>query len=164
MAPPTGDRFDSLVKNYTTTLATVRPERETPNCPLTAEAVWKYLNGGPLARARGLPAGMVVAECGDSTPTSIGGIRRSLKRHGQHAVVTANPNAEHQHNFNVVNIRGTIYLVDAYVSPALMTTKLESYLSYAKKLEITFNPQMKMVPLDQAGNVKCAPPPTTRAH
>ncbi len=70
---------------------------------------------------------------------------------------------EHEHSFNVVNIRGVVYLVDAYVSPVLLTTKLEGYLRYAKKLEITFKVQMKIVPADQAAKVTC-PEPAAKAR
>jgi hypothetical protein len=152
---PSPDRFDHMLKNFASLLPLMRPERETPNCPLTAEAVWKYFRSGEVARAGSLMQGMFVAECGDSEVTSVPKIRTRLKRHGLHALVTANPNAEHEHSFNVVNIRGTVYLVDAYVSPALFTKNLEGYLRYAKRLEITFNVRMKVVPADATATVKC---------
>jgi hypothetical protein len=154
---PQPDRFDRLLANYATLLPLMRPERETPNCPLTAEAVWKYFTHGEVVRASSLMHGMFVAECGDSVATRISAIRATLKRrgHGAHALVTANPNAEHEHSFNVVNIRGTIYLVDAYTNPAVVTPKLEDFLGYAKQLDITFNVQMRVVPADATGTVTC---------
>ena len=43
------------------------------------------------------------------------------RRHGAHVVVTKHAGESSEHSANLVNIRGKIYLVDAYTKPAIFT-------------------------------------------
>lgn len=61
----------------------------------------------------------------------------------------------------VVNIRGVVYLVDAYNAPGVVTQDVEGHLSYAKKLEIVqrrplTREQLRALARSLAGKAKMA--------
>jgi hypothetical protein len=74
-------------------------------------------------------------------------------------VVSVNSGDKDEHNFNVVNIRGTVYLVDAYNSMGIVSPNLRDHLGYARKLEFSFGWNMRIVPTDAIGKFRCPPPP-----
>jgi hypothetical protein len=158
MGNPKADRFDVMLRDWKKLLPQFRDKFSRSNCPLTAQAVWNYFEKGKVVPAPALLQGSTtMVECGDPVPVEVGAIRGLLKPkgHGAHAVVTANPGGPKEHSAVAVNIRGVIYLVDAYNTPGVVTQDLEGHLSYAKKLEITFNAKIHMVPTDQASKFKC---------
>jgi len=57
--------------------------------------------------------------------------------HGAHAVVTINPRAPKEHSVVVVNIRGLVYLVDAYNAEVILAKDLAERLRYGKSFEIS---------------------------
>jgi len=152
------ERFDTLLKDYQKLLPRMRNAFGQSNCPLTAEAVWKFLKTGEVRPARAqLPGSTKMLQCGSSSTVTITQIRARLKKagHGAHAVVTANPDAEKEHSFNVVNVRGAIYLVDAYNAQPVLTKNLEGHLRYAKKLEMTLKWDMHIVPSEMIASFRC---------
>lgn len=89
------------------------------NCPSTAGAVYDFLNTGRVRGALCSGRGQGFAVEGNHRRGRIGNIIQLLERggHGTHVVVEADRPARHQrgpmHSFNMVNIRGTIYVADA---------------------------------------------------
>jgi hypothetical protein len=160
MAKPKPDRFDEMLANWKTLLPLMRDKWGRSNCPLTAEAVWKYFLTGEVVPARVLLTGETkMLQCGDSKAVTIKQIRNELRKkgHGMHAVVTANPGEKDEHNFNVVNIRGTVYLVDAYNASGYLTADLEGSLKYARRLELSHEWDMHLVPAHVVETFKCPP-------
>ncbi|MEY4578712.1 MAG: hypothetical protein RL701_3415 [Pseudomonadota bacterium] len=57
----------------------------------------------------------------------------------------------------MINIRGTIYLVDAYNPQAVMTQDLNGSLGYAKTLEYSEVWDIHIVPSELAISYRCPP-------
>jgi hypothetical protein len=140
-----------MLKEYKSLLPQLRGNSRlfTPNCALTAEAVWKYFNTGAVAPARRDLDGSfrVVGSRGQNI--TVNGIRRYLSKggHGGHGVVKARKANGDEHSMNVVNIRGKVYLVDAFdLQKPVLTEKLAESLSYAIRLEYSVNWSLQIAP------------------
>jgi hypothetical protein len=98
-----------------------------------------------------------MAECGKSEPIELANIRKRIKQksHGTHAVVTGAPGKPGEHSVVVANIRGVVYLVDAYNTPGVVSQDIERYLGHLEPFEITFNADIHMVPADKASKFTC---------
>ena len=66
-----------------------------------------------------------------------------------------NAGAKDEHSMNLVNIRGKIYMVDAYNERPVLTDKLKSHLAYARTFEFAWGWDVHIVPTDQIQNFKC---------
>jgi hypothetical protein len=150
------DRFDVMLTDYQTLLPQMRDHFGHSNCPLTAEAVWKYFNTGKVTKAR-RALGSQAAVCSPSVRnrTTIESIKKLLKKHGQHGVLTVNAGADDEHSMNLVNIRGKVYMVDAYNERPVLTDQLKSYLGYARKLEFSWGWDVHIVPTDRIQTWNC---------
>ena len=147
MAPKT-DRFDQLLKDYSTILPRLRGEFVHANCPLTADAVWAYLRTGEVRVAKQLLPGIEVVVCGNVQPTNLQRLKRDMLKsgHGSHVIVTKNVGKRPgEHSLNVVNIRGKLYVVDAYVKPPVFSEDLRYYIGTGP-LEVTRNADLHMAP------------------
>jgi hypothetical protein len=70
-------------------------------------------------------------------------------------VVTKNPGqTPGEHSLNVVNIRGTLYVVDAYVKPPVFGQDLVKYIGRGR-LEVTQKADLHMIPADRAASFRC---------
>ena len=141
------DVFDEMAANWQKLLPEFRNKFGHYNCPLTAQAVFNYFTTGVVKAASAVTAPDTIQSCEDSEVKTVDEIVAMLRRggHGTHGVVTATaPNKEH--NANVANIRGQIYLVDAYNSTPVFTQDLKGHLSWATKLEFSWGWKMHMVP------------------
>lgn len=95
------------------------------NCPAVAAAVQQFLlNGGTAPRAQQVMSGFGCADSGTATSASINHIVDLCRRgsHGFNVVVHADNRtrtspATRFHSFNVVNISGNVYYLDAFNSP-----------------------------------------------
>jgi hypothetical protein len=165
MAPPKRDRFDEMLANWKTLLPQMRDKWGRSNCPLTAEAVWKYFQTGKIFPARPFLDGTTkMMECGTVKPLKDPKeVRRYVKQHGEHAIVTVNPGGPKEHSSVVVNIRGTVYLVDAYNAQPVLTPSVEESLAYGSRWEIVVNSNLHLVPVELVETFSC-PDPSNRGR
>jgi hypothetical protein len=164
MAKPKPDRFDEMLANWKTLLPQMRDKWGRSNCPLTAEAVWKYFETGKIIPARPVLDGATkMMECGDVIPLkNPDEVRTRLKDkgHGARAIVTVNPGGPKEHSLVAVNIRGTVYLVDAYNAQPVLTDKVKESLAYGTRWEMILRSDLHLVPVELVDTFHCPP----RAH
>jgi hypothetical protein len=161
--PKIPDRFDVLLEKYKEILHQMRRNHEIANCPLTAEAVWNYLSTGSAHPPRA-SLGSKVVLCSPAQSMSLESLEKLLlkAKHGAHGVLTVNPGVENQeHNVNMVNIHGTIYLVDAFNKEPVMAKNWRDYLQYGKTFEFSWEWRVFVVPDDQLSGFRCPVPATT---
>ena len=154
---PKPDRFDRLLKESGTILPRLRGEFAYANCPLTADAVWAYLGTGEIRVAKQLLPGIKVVACGSVQTTTLQALKAQLRKrgHGRHVIVTKNVGQEPgEHSLNVVNIRGNLYVIDAYTKPPVFSQELSKYLG-SGPLEVTRNADLHMVPAESVLSFKC---------
>jgi hypothetical protein len=146
----TPDRFDRMLTDYQQLLRQLRGSPLIqPDCVLTAEAVWRYFQLGKLSSARRVMDGSKLAISSKTQRITVPGVRSLLLHagHGSHGVVTAFKLNGGEHSMNVVNIRGTIYIVDAYhAQHPVLTTDLAGYLGYATRIEFASDWAVQIVP------------------
>jgi hypothetical protein len=103
------------------------------NCPSTAEAVYHFLNTGRLRPAVCAGPGQGFETFGTYQRGTIQHVTQRVRQggHGTHAVVEAGRNPSHSlgpmHSFNLVNVRGTVYVADAQT--ARLTSDVRDYVS-----------------------------------
>jgi hypothetical protein len=156
MPPP--DHFDRMLADYLVLLPKMRDKFGKSNCPLTAEAVWKYFNTGNVVAARKIMDGYGTVVCQPAIRVTSKSLEALLleQGHGAHGVVTANPDStDRQHSLNAVNIRGKVYLVDAYNPQPVLTDDLRGHLKYAQRLEFTAKWDLRIVPNHALAGYKC---------
>jgi hypothetical protein len=154
---PKADRFDLLLKDYGTVLPQLRGEFVYANCPLTADAVWGYLVTGKVRVAKQLLPGIKVVACGSVKVTTLSALKKDLLKdgHGNHVVVTKNVGKNPgEHSLNVVNIRGKLYVVDAYVKPPVFSQDLLTHIGNGQ-IEVTKEAGLHMVPAESAMSFRC---------
>jgi hypothetical protein len=154
---PKPDRFDQLLKDYANILPRLRGDFVYANCPLTADALWTFLRTGEVRVAKQLIPGVKVVACGAMQTTTLKSLKKDLikRGHGSHVVVTKNVGQDPgEHSLNVVNIRGKLYVVDAYVQPPVFSDDLLSYIGNGQ-LEVTRNADLHMVPSEKVMSFKC---------
>jgi hypothetical protein len=154
---PKPDHIDRLLKDYATILTQLRGEFPYANCPLTADAVWAYLQTGETRVARQLLPGIKVVACGSVKVTTLQALKKELQKggHGSHVVVTKNVGKDPgEHSLNAVNIRGKLYVVDAYVKPPVFSQDLGAYIGNGQ-LEITRKADLHMVPAEAVMSYRC---------
>jgi hypothetical protein len=125
--------------------------------------VWNYLNSGSAHPPRA-SLGSKVVLCSPAQSISLESLEKLLlkAKHGAHGVLTVNPGVENQeHNVNVVNIHGTIYLVDAFNKEPVMAKNWRDYLQYGKTFEFSWEWRVFVVPDDQLSGFRCPVPATT---
>lgn len=150
------DRFDAMLTDYQTLLPQMHDKFGHSNCPLTAEAVWNYFNTGKVAKARRtLGSQAVICSPSIKTKVTIEGVKKLLNKHGKHGVLTVNAGQPKEHSMNLVNIRGKVYMVDAYNERPVLTDKLKDYLTYAKTFEFSWSWDIHIVPTDRVMKFTC---------
>ena len=148
------DHLDALLANPTEILLKIRTEFGYANCPLTAEAVAIYLETGKVTKAKRLLPGQVVVQCSNSIKASMKEVKKALSRHGKHGVITKDAGqVNREHSANVVNIRGTIYLVDAYTKPGVFTAGFEK--DWPTRVEFSRQWRMRVVPQEAVNEKTC---------
>lgn len=154
---PQPDRFDQMLKSYGTILPQLRGEFPYANCPLTADAVWAYLQSGKIRVAKQLLPGIKVVACGAARVTTLPALKKALLKdgHGSHVVVTKNVGKDPgEHSLNVANIRGKLYVIDAYVKPPVFSQDLLTYVGNGQ-IEVTKDASLHMVPAESALSFRC---------
>ena len=148
------DHLDELLKDPLAILKRLHAKFGYSNCPLTAEAVFRYLESGVIRQAKRVTSDFVVVQCGGSQRTQITKVVRDLKRegHGSHRVITKHAGTAKEHSANLVNIRGQIYLVDAYNDPPAFTA---SFSSDWGTIEVSRSWVVKLVPKEKIGSARC---------
>jgi hypothetical protein len=81
------DRFDAMLTDYQALLPQMHDKFGHSNCPLTAEAVWKYFNTGKLVKERRtLGSQSVICSPSIKTKVTVEGVKKLLNKHGKHGV------------------------------------------------------------------------------
>jgi hypothetical protein len=136
------DPFDDLLAGGEEFLAGFnrRGRFSGSNCPATAGAVHAYFESGERQAAPPAMAGDGFQNMGEQFRTArLPAILRILRQggHGTFLVVGAHASGNRQHYVNLVNIRGTLYYVDAYTRPPILQTDIAARLRWAERLEYT---------------------------
>ena len=152
--PDDKKHLDALLKDPQAVLNGLHAKFGVSNCPLTAAAAFTFLETGVVRTAKRTMAGLVTVQCGNSKKMSFDGLIADLKKagHGTHYVVTKDAGTPNEHSANFVNIRGKIYLLDAY------TKKFTSDFRDGwggKKLEVSSAWRIKIVPQDKINSSTC---------
>ncbi|MGF1545315.1 MAG: VWD domain-containing protein [Parvularculaceae bacterium] len=143
---------DLLTEGGLDVLRGVQPSRHGDNCPAAAAALHRYLRTGDISQAARNPppipgeAGFGFAECGvPFRSASLAEIIRRVDRggHGFALVVSATNASDGRHHVaTLVNIRGTVYYVDAFHSNDIQFgPDVRSFLSWATNFEYSPNSQ-----------------------
>jgi hypothetical protein len=146
-----------MLKDYSTILPQLRGAFPHANCPLTADAVWSYLRTGKISVAKQLLPGIQIVACGSAKVMTLQGLKKDLLKngHGSHVVVTKNPGQQPgEHSLNLANIRGKLYVIDAYVKPPVCSLDLLTYIG-SGRLEVTRKADLHMVPAESVMSFRC---------
>ena len=114
------------------------------NCPGTASSLAHYLRTGEERPSRSLMPGQAFEQTdnGTFTRTSLHLVVAQLsgpRRHGQFRIVTGDAGERH-HEFILLNIRGTVYYVDAQPRPPIVTRDITASFSWVQRFEVYSGP------------------------
>ena len=151
---PPQDHLDQLLETPSRILSTIQGDRRQTSCPLVASAVARYLDSGRVVKAQRLLRRQVTVQCSPSIAMSLNEVIAQLEvHHGAHGVITKHAGQESEHSANLVNIRGTIYLVDAYTNPTKVTADFTN--DWPKKLEFSLVWDIRSLPRTAVNAATC---------
>lgn len=113
------DQYDRILENPTEFFTSINPTTNIANCPETADAVHDYLVTGRQRQVRGdLFSRFVFGRRTRFHQASLARLLSLVRSHGTHTVVRmstgSRSNPQNTHYFILANIRGRVYVVDAY--------------------------------------------------
>lgn len=123
------------------------------NCPAVAAAFQRFLETGHIRQAPDVARGFGCQDAGAPfVSITVASLSRIVRqgRHGFQVVVGGrNLSTQREHYANVVNIRGSIYYIDAFNRPGNISraNDITSWLSWATELEYTRRYECRIVPV-----------------
>jgi len=147
------EHYDRILSERQALLSQFQIRFHGSNCPAVAAAVQRFLETGTVRRALDVAGGFGCEN--DGMPFVSTDVNHLLGmaqagNHGFQVVVGAhNPSTSRQHYANVINIRGSVYYVDAFTRPAGISAPndISSWLSWASELEYSRRYVCRVVPV-----------------
>jgi hypothetical protein len=137
------EHYDRILSERQSLLSQFQSRFHGSNCPAVAGAVQRFLETGVVNRAPDVALGFGCADDGmpfvSTDPPNLLGMAQA-GNHGFQVVVGArNPATSREHYANIINIRGSVYYVDAFTRPGVISAPNEigPWLSWATELEFT---------------------------